>query len=338
MKKILQLSILIVLLSGCFKNIDIFDDSNFETHLVVNSITSPDNHFKVYVSRTAIPKQLDSTVFVLDAKVEVYENNQLIETLEHYYPAPPQMWWTLNRPYYTSDFIAQDGHTYTIKIEALGKTVEKEFSFPEKVKTVDISVTNKEFELNPYDNGYFYYWLENDLNITINDPAGKNYYMIDFYAHEHGFYLDTIVESGDTLIFPTDSVISLYTYYHDWYFNDDLSDIQNITGGMPDREDGYSYAYILNDELFSEQSYNIQGLLSFYGDFKEGDDIWLYYRVITISEDLFNFFVTAQKAQMTQGNPFVEPVNVYSNIEGDNYGLITGINVYIDSLIVPINY
>ncbi len=323
MKKTLQLSI-IILLSGCFKNIDIYDDEIFEPVLIVNSIVGPDAPFIVQVSKTSVPKQLDSSVFVLDAKVQVFENDQLLGTLS-------LSGWIFGKVY-MSDFDAKEGHTYTIKVEALDKTIKKEVALPEKVSSVNISFSDTLLDIYSSENSFVNFSCDSKLNITIDDPSGKNYYMFDFYSYSYGFLYDEI---NDIV---TDSILETHKEYYSIYFKEEFTDIQYVQGRIP-----YLFSYedspILNDDIFSEQSFTFQPNLWFGGTINpsEENELVLYYRVFTISEDLFNYYVTVDKAQRAEGNPFVEPVNIYSNIE-NSYGIITGFNYHLDSIIIPLNF
>ena len=341
MKNIITALIITVSLTACTKIIDIYNNDDFEPDLVVSSITAPGDKFKVVVSKTALPRQLDTTSYITNAVVQLYEDDILLENLQIVYPEPEEQYEPVDSffnifeafenfkpPYYQSEYTAEDGHNYTIKVEAIDETVLKTFSFPDKVSSIDIALDDIEIEPienGEMENGYFYFGGNAVANIIINDPPGKNYYMIDFFNYSYIFHFDTI---NHVL---TDSIIGQQELTLYWSFNDELSDIQYVSGDFPS---GRGSGYILNDELFSEQSFSIQPELFIHGEAAADQDIVIYYNIITISEDLFRYYASKEKTNASDGNPLVEPVNLYSNIDGGNYGLITGYNVHTDSLII----
>jgi hypothetical protein len=306
----------------------LYNQSNFKPNLDVTALLCPNEVANVYVSKTAPPEQLDSTVIISDAKVQLLENEAVVSDLSYY---EYSHFLDVCRPFYSSDFIMQEGHQYTLKVEALGKTITKEVSFPEKVRISSIEVPENCIvaDIVDTDEVYSEYHIDTSIYITIDDPQGENYYMIDFSISNYSFGYNNTTGEIDTLFqkLPT---------HCDWYFDDDFADIKYVFGTFPYSIDNmWNGSYIIPDINFNGHQYRFK--VKFYAFFGMPKDssATLYYKLITISKDLYRYYVSAQKSQYSQDNPFVEPVNLYSNIESDeDYGLITGYNYTIDSIII----
>jgi len=54
----------------------------------------------------------------------------------------------------------------------------------------------------------------------------------------------------------------------------------------------------------------------------------------SVSEDYYKYNVTLAKYEQTQGDPFAQPVQVYSNIE-NGFGIFGGYSSFSDTLIIP---
>jgi hypothetical protein len=311
------------------KDIELYNSDNFKPNLVVTALLGPSDEIKVYVSKTALPALLDTNVFIKDAKVQILENETVVSELSLTYPEIDTFneYQPLIRPYYSSDYKLLDGHKYTVRVEALNKTITKEVTFPEKVNLLSIKIPDNFLNLDYIDGNLYTYYFDTTINIIIDDPITTNYYMPDFYANIPYYYLD---QNGE----PTDSLIFKKTRCF-WQF-DEVNEVQYVYGTYPyETEDHWLGCSIISDVNFNGLQYNIKLNLQGYVTVREGEDIKLYCKLVTISEDLNRFFVSAEKAENSQGNPFVEPVNLYSNIESDeDYGLITGYNYTIDSIII----
>lgn len=330
--KTLILFTAIVFISSCYKDIDIYNSDDFQSHLVVNAIVGADSIIKVTVLKSAIPGQLDSTIGIDSAIVKVFEDGQYKGTLAR---ADVPVMLDINAlPFYYSDFPAREGHIYTIEVEALGQKATAELSFPQKVSTVELSPQQYDYmDTSNIGNGYIDFWADFPLKITINDPAGKNYYMIAIYTKGYGFLVDTLTWQI------TDSIMSTHIKYGGVYFYDLFNGAQYVSATLPFENQSWRMGTIIfNDELFSEQSFtatptaNIEGTVK-----KDAQTMTMYYQVITISEDLFNYYTSTNKYNMTEGNPFVEPVNIFSNVQG-GIGIVAGYNIYLDSIEIPLTF
>lgn len=140
-------------------------------------------------------------------------------------------------------------------------------------------------------NGY----LELELTITFEDiPNESNFYMLEVYAAD--------VVSGQVYLYPM-------------YIRSD-----DITLGLD--EGGYSEQVFFSDELFDGQ----EKTLVIYVEDTRGWDDHIEIRMKSITEDLERYARTLNAYQNNYGNPFAQPVQVFSNIEG-GFGIFAGYQV-----------
>lgn len=327
MKKIIIIISVAILFSGCYKDILLYGDEDFEKTLVINSFTRPGDIFVVNVTQTGKPRQLDSTIFIKDANVAIYEGDNLVGYLTNY-----------QSEYYFSDFVAEDNHEYTVKVKYKDMEATGEIIFPKTPPNIDVNLEPIGFNVELYDleNGYYQFYSDYKMNVSIDDIAGKQFYMLYFYTKNPSFVYDTVTWM------PTDTI---FEYRNDevyYYFDDLVSDIQYISAPIPTNvfyTEFSNYTYVFNDELFDESTFSFSADVWISNTIKpeDADNLKLYYNVINISEDLFSYYVSKNKYDMTNGNPFVEPVNIFSNVVG-GYGLVTGYNQISDSITYSINF
>ncbi|MCB9189590.1 MAG: DUF4249 domain-containing protein [Flavobacteriales bacterium] len=140
-------------------------------------------------------------------------------------------------------------------------------------------------------NGY----KELQLTITFEDLANEsNYYMLEVFAAD--------IVSGQIYLNPMD------------IRSDD------ITLGLD--ENGYSAQVFFSDELFDGQE---KTLVIYVEDTRDWDD-YIEIRMTSITQDLERYARTLDAYDNNYGNPFAQPVQVFSNIEG-GFGIFAGYQV-----------
>ncbi len=331
MKKYIILSAIsiVMLIASCHKDIDIYNADDFNAQIVVNSITGVDSTIKVFVTKSVIPGQLsDSTIKINNAIVKLYEDGIFKENLT-YVNLPFNLGYeNPSKPYFKSNYIASQNHTYTIEVEAIEQKATAEFSFPTRVSTVELLPKEcTSFDTSEYMNSYCDYYLNFPLDITINDPEDeKNYYMINVFVKRYDFAYDTIQEILYDTIYSDINV-------NGWLgFDNTITDVQYVNAPIPSSDKPWDRSYIFNDEVFNGQEFSTTLNANISGEkLKDVNEITLYYQVFTISTELFNYYVSINKYNQTSGNPFVEPVNIFSNVEG-GIGIVAGYNMHYDSL------
>ena len=163
--------------------------------------------------------------------------------------------------------------------------------------------------------------MEDRLQITLdfNDPeSSQNYYLIETYSVNE--YL--VIKNSDTTEYELDTT-KQYMILTDEVF-------QN--GGSPWREQG-----LFNDILFNGQSKALELEIPYNKStgFESGYE-WSYktlgVRVYlhNISKSYYYYRTSLELYQSASGNPFAQPVQVYSNIE-NGFGVFAGSQInYFD--------
>lgn len=315
--------IFITALSSCHKDVPLYTDKNYKGTLVVYSVCAPNEPIKVKVSTTSLPKQLDSTAFVTNATVTVTDNTGTKTTLKH----------SKNGEYY-SDFKTNKDQEYAITVEYNNQKTTGKIIFPTTPNPIEIKIADKISATTTFENESEYAQITSNINFEaiITDKPEKQYYMLYFFSKSSDFYahVDTIT---DTVTYHI-----LRTYLSPNYFTLEggMTDYRYISGILPFNDTTISFygsTYIFNDDFFSGNSFKFSSQINATPTIKKTNlkDIKLYYRFVNISEDLFKYFSSITKYQNSNSNPLVEPVNIFSNVEG-GFGLITGYNQIIDSL------
>ncbi len=334
MKTIVYISVIMLLLAGCSKTIPLYNDDSFEPNLVVSAFLAPGDSIRVIVTKTEKPAQLDSNVFIHDAKVQIIENGQVVANLHEntdIYAALDN----LKHYAYTSDYQLLEGHTYTVKVQALGKTITKDVTFPPKVEISSIITPQNNDFINFLTQDFDTLWgiyFDTTFTITFDDPPEQeNYYMFDFMVSYPIIGYDSTYTSA--------FAEGYFQIPIEFYFSVFDENFKYITGTLPYYADRYFSCIILPDAEFNGNTFSVKVSINGQTMAFDGDSLKIYCKLITISKDLFKYYVSEEKARNTAGNPFVEPVNLYSNIESEeDFGIITGYNYTIDSVTIPINF
>lgn len=284
MKKIIFGLLLSMCLLSCEKQLS-YDLPEGENNIVVNSILNA-NADTILVNLslskpTAEP--LDTNLFINDAQVDFYENNQLISSL--------QPWGT--KGYYHTNYQVRSGYTYSLKVKYNEFEAQANTTLPDKPNFSSRI-------LDP--NGTLIIG-----EITIHDDADKSNYYIIGVQHNDTAYNDTsfaiVRKNALRFIF---------------------ADFGPIEAKLYGIVDGYAFS----DQIFDGQTY------SFKWYAKAGIDT-LFVRLFTIDKNLFEFFKTFSLSEIANANPFAQPANVYTNIDG-GLGLFASLNYIEDTL--EVNY
>jgi hypothetical protein len=187
------------------------------------------------------------------------------------------------------------GKLYQIQVSAPGfNTVTSE----EKLVT-PVPVTSVTFKDSATVNDYGEIMAE--IKVVFNDPAdAKNFYRIML---EHDFYV-TDPFTGDTLTINKEKV----------YFTTNDPSVEHQY---------YSDAIFFNDKLFNGKTKEFRILISSYFARISKD---FYLKFLTCSESYYQFSYTKFKQSYTNGDPFSQPTQVYSNVNG-GYGVLGSYSV-----------
>ncbi len=284
-KKILYFILAILsLIMGCEKIVDI-DIPDSEKKIVVNGLINPDNIVRVNISRSLSVLESDNYVFLEKAKVRFFENdieqNELVYTESGYYSLP--------------NFYPSAGSNYRIEVESDGlQSVSAMTALKEPISFSEIDTTTILSE-----------WGEEKLKLSFSilDPSDENFYALAIYATERVFdyYTNELLDS-------------LYTY--PIYFNF----LQNGDGGIQDMlidenaSINYNQKVFFTDQLFNGKEFNIDLSLYKYGFYRQDNPTTLEIQVEHVSKEYYLYAASITKYEQNDGNPFAEPVSVYTNV------------------------
>lgn len=294
--KYVLLVILALFGMGCEKPVSV-NIPEHDRQIVTEALFAQDSLWHVSVSSSVGLRGQVDPFPLTDAKVEIRENGDLIDVLEH----------TQFGIYTSRQTRAEFGKLYTLNVTAPGyESVSGVAELPVVFEAPDFTVDRTSGE---NEEGY------TNVAITINDPPEiRNYYAIEL----------TLVET-DTSDGANRQVVSRY-----WFETNDA--VLLGFGALDGQEESFSTTYF-QDDVFDGKSETINiRVLDPRFFFFEGDIAYaLLLRFYVTDEHYFRFFKTAQIQEENEGNPFGEPVRIYSNMS-NGFGIFAGYHVYTEVL------
>lgn len=286
--------------SSCEKIID-YKIPETELFIVVNSIVKNHELLKVNVSKSCFVLDTFVNPFIENAVVEFYENDAFVKNLEY-----------SGNGFYTGEtYTLNSDIEYGIKIKVEGKEelfAKCKIPHPvqiDKIDTVTVGGTN--------------IWDQRvmDFIITINDPSDTaNYYGLSVTRR--------IIEPEDSvenlfseLFIAKDRIIELYEDDEIYPFS--LS---------PDMGEIYAKKIYFSDRIVDGKKFSVRVTLpnyTFFGTYS----FYLY----SISKDYYLYLSSLAQFNNSNGNPFSEPVQVYSNVT-NGLGIFGGYSSAKDSVVI----
>ena len=312
MKKIIILSVAIILIiTACEKKLDI-DIPEGEKHIVVNGLITPDSLLAVSVSKSQNILEDDDISFLTDAAVKLFGNDIFVENLLH-----------VNSGVYISTLIPEIGVNYKINVDYNNlKSVVADMILKNPVEIVSVDTT-VEVHTNDYGGGDTYQEYEIHYKIKIEDDGNTNdYYFLALSLiqplYEYDEYgLPTFVGYEET---------NEYFNTNDPAFRDNN---EFTLDGM--------FGSVFTDELFNGTQYtlNISTGHFFDGYYRklDGEEYIIKVKLLTVTEDIYRYIISYNLNQKTKYDPFAQPVQIYSNIE-NGLGLFSGYTMDVDSLVL----
>ena len=285
-------------LSACETTVNV-DLPRHPPKLVVNSLVHPDATWEVHLSEARdLWEGEDAIQNVGGARVEILKNDHETETI----PYVGQGFYrsALSRP------VA--GETYTMRVYAEGyETIEASEHFPEPILTIVTSqITNR--------------WQESGrlkLTITWTDPVNVDdyYRLLLYYGNRKGdgsLLLDFLrFQSGDpTIIAEVEGLLQF--------------EIVGRVEGEFLFEDAVFTDILFNGE---EHSMTLEIEESFLRKGGTPEDDMVIVQLDHISSSYYQYVKTYRAFCKSRGNPFAEPVLVYSNIS-NGFGIFAGYSRY----------
>ncbi len=305
MKHLLYTLLLGVFLTSCYRKIDL-DEYRTTPKMVINSVVSPDTVVMASITRTWFYPDKKPYVNLPHTHVELYINNQYIETMQ---------WKTLNNPrnpdqpdtLFLSNTIPAEGDR--IKIVASTPeygTVTAEDIIPKKVPIKNASHTIKKG--NGVYQGTISDYFEIYYEVTFDEfPEKNNYYLAKITQIKTGYYgyYETEIDYIDPVFKEQDAIL----------------DESMAFNGLEKRGGA-----LFTDQSINGQTYTLQ-IKETTAELDETEQ-----RIISIyslSESYFLYLLSLQKIAGSTlegglGNiGLAEPLWVYSNVEGGT-GILGG--------------
>lgn len=311
--KLLVVSFIFFSCYSCREYID-YEIDETERKIVLNGFLTPSETIKINLTKSMSAADLSSDIeFIENAKVELYEDDNFITELTY-----------TRTGFYESDFKPSENKIYRIKVEAAGfKPVIAETKIPPKTNVLEIDGTNVKFYENDddYYSGYSESGITGNIIFKLNrEKSSENY----FHIKASKKYM--------SIAYNSETYEPIDTFYHKetvWYNpaieSDNTVEYLYITGKFE--------GYVFPDKLSNSEFFDINIELStYYSSNSEAEyDPWLYLDVINFDESFYTYLKSKNLYSDNEGNPFSEPVNIYSNVE-NGLGLLTSYSMVSDSV------
>jgi hypothetical protein len=304
LKKIFAWSALLILLS-CEKDIKVKAPSQ-EVKLVVNSITAINRPFTATIGKTAgiLDLTTPQSYLVNNAIVLLYENNVVKDTLT--YNSSTGIYKVRNNT------MARAGFRYQMKASATGfNSAEAETSLPANIRIESIT---RRFSVRTDSDST----MHDEIKIRFTDDGTiSNYYLMKFRRP---------FNNGRDI------------HYEDMYCIRSLdTDIDRRTDIDPILfEDCIDRELMLSDKHFNGRvkelsifirSHELEPVLNP----ANGRQYKAVIELNNITADQYKYRKSYRAYRDSDGNPFAEPVLVYTNIK-NGYGLFSAYNLAIDTI------
>lgn len=296
------------LLTSCEQDLE-YDVPTTPPQLVVNGLFAADSTWRVEVSTSASPGMGNRIMSLKDAKIVLTQNKSRTVDLflDSTVVSRSVSGQSSSTPLYhfrSRKSVPKAGHQYSIAVSHRGyESVNARGSVPFpgvlRMRTVR-DIANQTISLQGRRmRKYDFSLLDHGDNNTVfmielveRNKDGSQSHRVDFFSDEAVFQEDARNSTAST----------------------ELSS-------------GWSYSsnrgvFFTNQTFRGKERY-----FTLYADSKFGEgDEQLMIRVTTLSSDLYEYLKSYHKQQAIQGNPFAQPVQVYSNIR-NGYGIFAGYSV-----------
>ena len=339
MKRFLNFSFLVLILSltACtdffFKEVDAFKIPPVNSKLAVYGRFESDSTFFVALTQSAVIGDSKQPMYALpNAKVYICvdgdtilltetKNNTLIRNrgFIYYEEYGNTSYSTNNFSYYTNPaYTFLKGKTYTIGVEANGKTASATGFVPDTIQNLqgDLSISYFNPETKQVGKRRIYV-----LNLSWDADAEleNNYYAIELSGMINKTFLNYYIDGQGQPVFFTDTAIGL------------------TQPNVYDEELGrFSYgserailmvpAQKVGDRMQTRIVFHLMSGYD-YGQDVPGDSlVELTAKINKVNKPLVDFHKTFYNYELSQGNPFAEPVRIKSNVS-TGLGYVSGVSI-----------
>lgn len=326
MNKQILLTILFgTLLFSCTQQID-FEKDYLTRQIVLNSIINPDSLITVKLF-SSISINEGYPVCITDAEIFLYENDVLLEKLESTYTTKKNHWYPYESDneydttyYYQSKATALVGKEYKLVVNhPQFETLSCKTTIPNPV-SIALRDTSYQYQKGKYSKEVMF-----DFSGEIAEPAPtEDYYRLVIWkkVRQKSFYYDA---EGELISSFVEYKGQSYVYSNDPVFRSETEDANNNLLAS-----SYNYYSVFTDRLFNGKNY----VLSFntrdsyaavsgnessdtitWDSFQEGEYSQITIELHHITKDTYLYLKSIDVQQGIDHLAFVEPVQVYSNVE-----------------------
>ncbi len=281
-------------LISCEKIIDISIPDK-ERKIVVNGTISAEKPVRINLSRSLSVLERDSLITISGADVKLFNGTDLMGSMQE----------DSSGYYSLPGFVPVVGQKYKLTASSgvLGP-VEATAILPALVpiSAVDTATFTNE-------------WGQEEFRLTIkfNDPAGAHNY--------YGFAVDVTYKEFDYL---TMTYTGKKLTHPSYIFSND-------EGFLKDESTNYEGKLYFEDLLFNGMMKSVEFGISDYA-FYESDTVWLDVKLEQTDPSFYSYILSLDAYQQAHGNPFSEPVQVFTNVTG-GFGIFSGLSTSHFSII-----
>lgn len=305
-KVLMCLLVLTVLATGCRKYLD-FEGEDMQPRLVLNGLATADSVITVYLSNSRGVIDPGQLAAVTNGQVRVFdEQGNLLEQLVH-----------AGGGTYRGSVIIPPGSALTVQADASG------LGAVQATDLVPLAVPIQQWDTASVvttDGGSGFEYTTLELTFTINDPGDRsNFYMLEGLVGQQ-YILEEIFDPN-TGTFVIDTIFLDEPFWSRTYFSTtDQVFLSASDAGVGETRVYFNRA-VFRDEFFNGNTRTFRVRLE--SIIRPGT---LDLRLVSISEAAFRYYRTLERYGYTEGDPFAEPVQVFTNVEG-GLGIWGGANV-----------
>lgn len=292
----LLISVSVLIFTSCETTERIDDFPLRPSKLVLNSFFTGDSTWAFQISKSLSVLDNAEIKYVNNAVIELYRDGDMIQTID---TTDADGWYR-----YDHD-LPETGVEYTVKATApgFGSVLSASSYLPEIVEITGVTAIFDTLR-GQQENVWYHGLAEVNMNIAFSDPPQmNNYYQLNVYTIDTSYY-----HEGDSII--------KNTHYGS-------RDLTSTDPGVANSEE-HNRSLLFHDEYFDGKDHILKVEFNEY-DYQPEKMYKL--RLISLTEDAFNYFRSINEYRRSREDPFAEPVEIYCNVE-NGFGVFSGMSVY----------
>ena len=298
--------------TGCRKYLD-FEGEDLQPRLVLYGLAEADSLITVYLSNSRGVIDPGPLAAITNGQVRVFDGQgNLLEELQH-----------VGEGIYRGSQPIAVGSELVLRAEAPGLgAVRTADRVPLAVPIQQLDTVT--FVTSDPGSGFEVPTLE--ITFTIADPGDRrNFYLLEGFVGQRYFIEQVFDPVSGTFVNDTIELAEPFWSRANFSTTDLVLTSEMDMG--PDESRVFFRRVIFRDDVFNGSTRSFRVRLE--SIFRPGS---LDFRLVSISESAFLYYRTLERYAFAQGDPFAEPVQVFTNVEG-GLGIWAGTNteqVFID--------